>query len=86
MATGPLTSQGLSGSSAAVRGSLSFFDAAAPIVTRESLDMGGVSPRPALAKVTWMGEEGTTSTPHEQGKYDWFVEELVNAERARPQL
>ena len=84
VATGPLTSQGLSEEIQALcGGSLSFFDAAAPIVTRESLDMEHCFAASRYGRGDEEGEEGDyLNCPMNKEEYDRFVEELVNAERA----
>lgn len=80
VATGPLTSQALSEKIQALcGGSLSFFDAAAPIVTRESLQMD----RCFAASRYDKGEgDDYLNCPMNKEEYDRFVEELVGAERA----
>lgn len=84
VATGPLTSQSLSEKIQSLcGGSLSFFDAAAPIVTRESLDMDRCFAASRYGKGDEEGEEGDyLNCPMNKEEYDRFVEELVNAERA----
>lgn len=84
VATGPLTSQPLSEEIQALcGGSLSFFDAAAPIVTRESLDMDRCFAASRYGRGDEDGEEGDyLNCPMNQEEYDRFVEELVNAQRA----
>ncbi|MFR3704760.1 MAG: methylenetetrahydrofolate--tRNA-(uracil(54)-C(5))-methyltransferase (FADH(2)-oxidizing) TrmFO [Acutalibacter sp.] len=84
VATGPLTSQGLSEEIQTLcGGSLSFFDAAAPIVTRESLDMEHCFAASRYGRGDEEGEEGDyLNCPMNKEEYDRFVEELVNAERA----
>lgn len=84
VATGPLTSQPLSEEIQNLcGGSLSFFDAAAPIVTRESLDMDRCFAASRYGRGDEDGEEGDyLNCPMNQEEYDRFVEELVNAQRA----
>ena len=84
VATGPLTSQGLSEQLQQLcGGSLSFFDAAAPIVTRESLDMDRCFAASRYGKGDMEGEEGDyLNCPMNKEEYDRFVEELVKAQRA----
>ena len=84
VATGPLTSQGLSEEIQTLcGGSLSFFDAAAPIVTRESLDMEHCFAASRYGRGDEKGEEGDyLNCPMNKEEYDRFVEELVNAQRA----
>ncbi len=81
IATGPLTSEALSAKIQALCGdetALSFFDAAAPIVTRESLDMG----RCFMASRYEKGDSDYINCPMNKEEYDCFVQELVRAERA----
>lgn len=85
IATGPLTSEALSEkigelceAACGDRAALSFFDAAAPIVTRESLDME----RCFYASRYDKGDKDYINCPMNKAEYDAFVEELVNAERA----
>ena len=84
VATGPLTSQHLSEKIQALcGGGLSFFDAAAPIVTRESLDMGHCFAASRYGRGDQDGEEGDyLNCPMNKEEYDAFAEELVKAERA----
>lgn len=84
IATGPLTSEALSEKIQAMCGregspaALSFFDAAAPIVTRESLDME----KCFLASRYEKGDSDYINCPMNKEEYDRFAEELVKAERA----
>lgn len=79
IATGPLTSEVLSEKIKALcGGGLSFFDAAAPIVTRESLDMD----KCFLASRYDKGDSDYINCPMNKEEYDNFVEALVSAERA----
>lgn len=85
IATGPLTSEALSEKIGELceqacgdRAALSFFDAAAPIVTRESLDME----RCFYASRYDKGDKDYINCPMNKAEYDAFVEELVSAERA----
>ncbi|MGI6254033.1 MAG: methylenetetrahydrofolate--tRNA-(uracil(54)-C(5))-methyltransferase (FADH(2)-oxidizing) TrmFO [Acutalibacter sp.] len=84
VATGPLTAEPLSGHLQELcGGSLSFFDAAAPIVTRESLDMEHCFAASRYGRGDEEGQEGDyLNCPMNKAEYDEFVEELVNAERA----
>ena len=84
VATGPLTSEALSQKIQQLcGGSLSFFDAAAPIVTRESLDMEHCFAASRYGRGDEDGEEGDyLNCPMNKAEYDRFVEELVNAQRA----
>lgn len=84
IATGPLTSEALSEKIQALCGgeeghaALSFFDAAAPIVTRESLDME----KCFLASRYEKRDSDYINCPMNKEEYDRFAEELVKAERA----
>lgn len=84
VATGPLTSEPLAREIQALcGGSLSFFDAAAPIVTRESLDMEHCFAASRYGKGDVEGEEGDyLNCPLNKEEYDAFAQELVKAERA----
>ena len=79
IATGPLTSEALSEQIQRLcGGSLSFFDAAAPIVTRESLDMEQCFAASRYGK----GDSDYINCPMNKEQYDLFADELVRAERA----
>ncbi len=79
VATGPLTSEALSAKIQELcGGALSFFDAAAPIVTRESLDMEHCF----LASRYEKGDSDYINCPMNKEEYDRFAEALVSAERA----
>lgn len=85
IATGPLTSETLSEKIQALctgvahdAATLNFFDAAAPIVTRESLDME----RCFFASRYERGDSDYINCPMDKEEYERFVEELVTAERA----
>jgi methylenetetrahydrofolate--tRNA-(uracil-5-)-methyltransferase len=79
VATGPLTGSKLAEAIAAEtgHGALAFFDAIAPIVHRDSIDMG----------VAWMaarwdkGGKDYINCPLEKAQYDDFVAALVEAEK-----
>lgn len=81
VATGPLTSQALSDAIGAYFGNteyLHFFDAAAPLVTAESVDMG-------LAWRQSRYDRGTADYVNcamDREQYEAFVRELVSAEEA----
>lgn len=78
--TGPLTSDELANSiSELCGGSLSFFDAAAPIVTKESIDMTQAFQASRYDKG---GDDAYINCPLSREEYDEFYKELVNAERA----
>ena len=84
IATGPLTSEALSQKIQQLcGGSLSFFDAAAPIVTRESLDMEHCFAASRYGRGDEDGEEGDyLNCPMNKAEYDAFQEALVTAQRA----
>jgi len=84
VATGPLTSPGLADAIATLtgEGSLAFFDAIAPIVHRDSIDMG----------VAWMqsrydkegpsgGAAAYVNCPMTRDQYEAFVDALLRAEK-----
>ena len=81
VATGPLSDDSLNGAITALTGceALSFFDAAAPVVTAESID----------AEKTYMAaryNKGTAdyiNCPMTKDEYDAFYDALVSAERAK---
>lgn len=79
IASGPLTSDGLAaGIEELCGGRLSFFDAAAPIVTAESIDME----RCFAASRYGRGDDDYINCPMNKEEYENFVSELVSAERA----
>ncbi|AQS59365.1 FADH(2)-oxidizing methylenetetrahydrofolate--tRNA-(uracil(54)-C(5))-methyltransferase TrmFO [Desulforamulus ferrireducens] len=80
IASGPLTSEKLSQEIGKLTGEqyLYFYDAAAPIVTLESLDMTKVFRASRYGK----GEEAYLNCPMNREEYEVFYEALVNAERA----
>ncbi len=79
VATGPLTSEALSGAIAALPGlkTLSFFDAAAPIVSTDSLDMSRVFRQSRYGR----GDD-YLNCPMTKEEYHAFWEALLGAERA----
>ncbi|MEE1321828.1 MAG: methylenetetrahydrofolate--tRNA-(uracil(54)-C(5))-methyltransferase (FADH(2)-oxidizing) TrmFO [Acutalibacteraceae bacterium] len=80
IAAGPLASDALSESVAAVCGDgLHFFDAAAPIVTLESID-----PEKSFTASRYErgGEDDYINCPMNKEEYEAFYEELINAEGA----
>nr|WP_319488296.1 methylenetetrahydrofolate--tRNA-(uracil(54)-C(5))-methyltransferase (FADH(2)-oxidizing) TrmFO [uncultured Caproiciproducens sp.] len=80
IATGPLTADTLAGKIAALcGGSLSFFDAAAPIVAAESLDMDKVF---AASRYDKGGDDAYLNCPMNKVEYECFYAALVSAERA----
>ena len=80
VATGPLTDGALAAAIAEVTGGdeLSFYDAAAPIVTAESLDMGRVFAASRYGR----GEADYLNCPFNRAEYEAFHAALVAAERA----
>ncbi|MBC7106637.1 MAG: FADH(2)-oxidizing methylenetetrahydrofolate--tRNA-(uracil(54)-C(5))-methyltransferase TrmFO, partial [Firmicutes bacterium] len=80
VATGPLTSDALARSIGEFTGEdhLYFYDAVAPIVTAESLDMGRVFRSSRYGK----GEAAYLNCPMTEEEYDRFWQALVRAERA----
>ena len=80
IATGPLTSEGMSASIAKLCGEkyLSFFDAAAPIVSFESIDMDRVFFAARYGK----GDPDYINCPFEKDEYEAFYDALINAESA----
>lgn len=81
LATGPLTSAPLADALAAAlgRGYVAFFDAAAPIVTRDSIDM-----ERAYVAGRWGGSGDYINCPMTREEYLAFHDALVHAERALP--
>lgn len=80
VATGPLTDPALTDAIAARTGvkALNFFDAAAPIVTADSLDMDKVFRASRYGK----GTDDYLNCPMTQAEYDAFYDALVSAELA----
>ena len=79
IASGPLTSDTLAEQITNLcGGALSFFDAAAPIVTRESLDMEYCFTASRYDK----GDDDYINCPMDERQYQTFYEALIAAERA----
>lgn len=80
VATGPLTSDLLAKEIKELLGDeyLYFYDAAAPIVTLESLDLGVVFRASRYGK----GDEAYLNCPMNEEEYNVFYQALINAERA----
>lgn len=80
IATGPLTSPDLSARLKAILGEeyLYFYDAAAPIVEKESIDMDKVFTASRYGK----GDAAYLNCPMNEAEFDAFHEALVTAERA----
>lgn len=78
IATGPLTSEALSGKLAALVGEdyLYFYDAAAPIVTYASIDMSKAFKASRYGK----GDDDYINCPMDREQYETFYRELVKAE------
>lgn len=81
IATGPLTSSGLAEQIQEFSGtdSLHFFDAAAPIVAADSIDMNIVYKKSRYDR----GEAAYLNCPMNKEQYKNFMHELVNAETAQ---
>lgn len=82
LATGPLTSPALSESIKSFIGSdyLYFFDAAAPIITKESVNMDKVFLQSRYDK----GEAAYLNCPMDEAQFNAFYEALISAERSKP--
>ena len=80
IATGPLTSPALSGDihRRLGREQLSFYDAAAPIITAQSIDMGIVFPAARYGR----GGEDYLNCPMDKAEYEKFYSALISGERA----
>lgn len=80
IATGPLTSDAFADKIRAVTGEehLSFYDAAAPIVSGDSIDLGRVFRAARYNK----GTDDYLNCPFTKAEYEAFWHELVNAETA----
>lgn len=79
IATGPLTSDGLSEKIEKISsGRLSFFDAAAPVVSYESIDQTKVFAASRYGR----GEADYINCPMEKDEYLNFYNELISAEKA----
>ena len=79
IATGPLTSEKLSQEIIKLTGSekLFFYDAQAPIVTKESIDMSKAFTADRYGK----GESDYINCPMTKDEYEAFYKELINAEK-----
>ena len=82
LATGPLTSDALAADLSRATGEdhLAFFDAAAPIVMADSLDMGRLF-RQSRYEDADAGAGDYLNAPFTREEYDAFVDELVAADR-----
>ena len=80
VATGPLTDGALADCIGSITGGyLSFYDAAAPIVTAESIDMGKVF---GASRYNRGGEDDYLNCPFNKAEYENFIDELVHADGA----
>ncbi len=80
IATGPLTDGVLAESISELTGDyLSFYDAAAPIVTAQSIDMSRAF---AASRYDRGGEDDYINCPFNKAEYEDFIGELVNAQSA----
>ena len=80
VATGPLTDGALAENIKALVGEyLSFYDAAAPIVTAESVDMSKAF---GASRYDRGGDDDYINCPFNKAQYENFINELVNAEGA----
>ena len=80
VATGPLTDGKLAESISEITGEyLSFYDAAAPIVTADSVDMTKAF---GASRYERGGDDDYIKCPFNKSEYENFIEELVNAEGA----
>ena len=79
IAAGPLASEGLINALKPLTGEgLSFFDAAAPIITRESVDMSAAFSASRYER----GGDDYINCPMNKEEYERFYEEITKAERA----
>jgi methylenetetrahydrofolate--tRNA-(uracil-5-)-methyltransferase len=82
LATGPLTSDALAAElSALVGGRLAFYDAIAPIVAAESIDMDVAYARSRYGKG---GGDDYLNLPFDEARYHAFVAALLAAEKVKP--
>lgn len=80
VATGPLTDGALAESISSITGGyLSFYDAAAPIVSAESIDMSKAF---GASRYNRGGEDDYLNCPFNKAEYESFIDELVRAEGA----
>lgn len=80
VATGPLTSENLADEiSKLCGGSLSFFDAAAPIITAESIDMNHAF---FASRYNKGDDDAYVNCPLNKDEYEAFYHELIYAQRA----
>jgi methylenetetrahydrofolate--tRNA-(uracil-5-)-methyltransferase len=83
IASGPLTSQKLSKAIQKLTGyeQIFFYDAVAPIVTRDSINMDIAYAASRYGKSRTPGEGDYLNCPMDKDEYYYFVDELVQAER-----
>lgn len=80
VATGPLTDGALAENIKSITGDyLSFYDAAAPIVTADSVDMTKAF---GASRYDRGGEDDYLNCPFNKAEYEAFINELINAEGA----
>lgn len=80
IATGPLTEGALSDEIKRICGDyLSFYDAAAPIVTADSVDMSKAF---GASRYDRGGDDDYINCPFNKAEYESFIDELINAEGA----
>lgn len=80
VATGPLTSDSLAQAIQTVSGdALSFYDAAAPIVTAESLDRSRIF---AASRYDHGDDDAYLNCPMNRDEYEAFYQDLIQAQRA----
>lgn len=80
IATGPLTEGALSDEIKRICGDyLSFYDAAAPIVTADSVDMSKAF---GASRYDRGGDDDYINCPFNKAEYENFIDELINAEGA----
>lgn len=80
VATGPLTDGALADNIKSITGDyLSFYDAAAPIVTAESVDMTKAF---GASRYDRGGDDDYINCPFNKAEYENFISELINAEGA----
>lgn len=81
IAVGPLASDGISETLRGLTGEgLSFYDAAAPIVTAESVDMDEAFTQ---SRYDRGGEDDYINCPMDKAQYEAFYEAILSAERAK---
>ena len=87
VATGPLTSDALAEDIRRTLGaeSLAFYDAIAPIISRESIDESVVFLASRYGKGTMQGEDGAVGSylncPFDRAQYEQFIDALIQADQ-----